>query len=165
MHWSYVFLALTHGLGTLTIIQVYSFYVGQGTHLVLVEKSQIIKAIWSILLKHHFDLKVLDWVLLSWMLSWWCCNNMEKILLTLCKGNPPVTGGFPSQRASNVDLWYFLCCQPEQSVEQTAEWLVIWDTKMLMWCHCSDNVDVKRLLFMINITYKHSVAISISNFN
>ena len=25
----------------------------------------------------------------------------------LCAGNPPVTGGFPSQRDSNADLWYF----------------------------------------------------------
>ena len=86
MHWSYVFLALTHGLGTLTIIQVYCFYVGQGTHLVLVEKSQIVKTFWSILLKHHFDLKVLDWVLLSWMLSWWCCNNMEKSYWPFVRG-------------------------------------------------------------------------------
>ena len=27
-------------------------------------------------------------------------NNIEKSLLTICEGNPPVTGGFPSQRAS-----------------------------------------------------------------
>ena len=27
---------------------------------------------------------------------------MLSILLALCEGNPPVTGGFPSQRASNT---------------------------------------------------------------
>ena len=38
--------------------------------------------------------------------SWWC-QDREKItmLLALCEGNPPGTGGFPSQRASNVALW------------------------------------------------------------
>ena len=36
---------------------------------------------------------------------WWC-HDMEKIsgLLALCDGNPPVAGGFPSQRASNAKL-------------------------------------------------------------
>ena len=28
-------------------------------------------------------------------------------LLTFCEGNLPVTGGFPSQRFRNVELWYF----------------------------------------------------------
>ena len=27
-------------------------------------------------------------------------------LLAFCVGNPPVTGGFPTQRAGNVDPWY-----------------------------------------------------------
>ena len=54
-------------------------------------------------------------------ITWWY-HAVETLtaLLALCEGNPPVTtGGFPSQRASNVDLWYFLCCKPEQAVEQT----------------------------------------------
>ena len=31
----------------------------------------------------------------------WCCNQMETLsaLLPLCEGNPPVIGGFPSQRS------------------------------------------------------------------
>ena len=40
-------------------------------------------------------------------------------LLDLCEGNPTVTGGFPSQRASNVELWCFLWCQSAQTAEQT----------------------------------------------
>ena len=27
----------------------------------------------------------------------------RSLLLALCEGNPPVTGGFPSQRASNME--------------------------------------------------------------
>ena len=38
----------------------------------------------------------------------------------LCEGNPPVTAGFPSQRASNVQLWCFLLSQHEWAVELQA---------------------------------------------
>ena len=38
------------------------------------------------------------------------------------------SNGFPSQGVNNVELWYFLCCQPQQSVEQTVELPMIWDT-------------------------------------
>ena len=30
---------------------------------------------------------------------------------------PPVNGEFPSQRASNAELWYFLWYKPEEAVE------------------------------------------------
>ena len=52
---------------------------------------------------------------------------MEKLsaLLALCEENPPVTGGFPSQRVSDAELWYFLGCPLEQAVEQRVELLVI----------------------------------------
>ena len=52
---------------------------------------------------------------------------METIsaLLVLCEGNPPVNGGFPSQKASDAELWCFLWS--EQTVEQTTETPVIWD--------------------------------------
>ena len=45
---------------------------------------------------------------------------------------PPGFGGFPLQRDSNVGLWGFLCCFPEQSVEQTVKLQLRWDA---MWCH------------------------------
>ena len=44
--------------------------------------------------------------------------------------NPPVTestDGFLSGKACNAELWYFLCCQPEQTFEQTVQLPVIWD--------------------------------------
>ena len=46
------------------------------------------------------------WILESVVLSWWC-RQMETFsaLLALCEGNPPVTGGFPSQRP--VMMWSF----------------------------------------------------------
>ena len=42
-------------------------------------------------------------------------------LLSLCEGNPPVIGGFPSQRDSNVELWCFGVFWSQQAVELTAQ--------------------------------------------
>ena len=65
--------------------------------------------------------------------SWWCHGmEMLSVLLALCEGNPLVTGGFPSQRASNAQLWSFLFCKLEQAVEQTMELTVICDAMMLI---------------------------------
>ena len=65
-------------------------------------------------------LKIWRWV--KWQSSWWY-HNMEilSILLALCEGNPPVTGGFPSQKANNVEHWCFL-------------WFEMW------WCSCDITV-------------------------
>ena len=52
--------------------------------------------------------------------------------LALCEGNPSVTGGFPSQRASNEELSCFLLCMPDQTVERTVQLLVISDAMPLM---------------------------------
>ena len=39
--------------------------------------------------------------------TWWP-HDMDTLsaFLALCIGNPPVTGGFPTQRASNAALWW-----------------------------------------------------------
>ena len=58
---------------------------------------------------------------------------MEAIspLQALCEGNPPVTGGFPSQRPVtwNFDVFFDL---PEETVEQPIETLVNWDAIALI---------------------------------
>ena len=54
-------------------------------------------------------------------------------LLVLCEGNPPVTNGLSSHRASDVELWCFLWCQPEWTVEQTVDRQVNWDVLMSIW--------------------------------
>ena len=43
-------------------------------------------------------------------ISWWC-HQMETFsaLLAICAGNSPVSGEFPAQKASDADLWCFLC--------------------------------------------------------
>ena len=38
-----------------------------------------------------------------------CCRSLNALLLSLCKGNPPVTSGFHSQRASNMSFLFVIC--------------------------------------------------------
>ena len=77
--------------------------------------------------------------LLAYFLSWrslhkftWWRNQMQRFsaLLALCKRNPPVTGGFPSQRPvtrRTFDVFFDL-----RTVGQTIEMLVIWDAIALI---------------------------------
>ena len=57
--------------------------------------------------------------------------------LALCEGNPPVTGELLHKESVLLvlmaDLWRF----PEQIVEHTFKWLVLWDAVTLMWRHCN----------------------------
>ena len=47
------------------------------------------------------------------------------------------TSGFPSQRASNVELWCVSSVyQLEQTVQQTLKWSINWDAMTLAWHHC-----------------------------
>ena len=56
--------------------------------------------------------------------------------LALCEGNPPATGGFPSQRASATKL--FLWCQPEQTAEQTGDRQANWNVLAFILRYCID---------------------------
>ena len=53
------------------------------------------------------------------------------VLLALCEGNLPVTGGFPFQRpvTRNFDVFFD---PAEQTVEQTFETPVLWDVIALI---------------------------------
>ena len=67
-------------------------------------------------------------------------HDMETLLtwLALCVGNVLVTSGFPTHRASNLKLRWFLCCSPRQALEQTVQRSVIWDNLMLMRHYCNE---------------------------
>ena len=67
---------------------------------------------------------------------------MFSTLLALCEENPLVTSGFPSQWASNVDLWWFLCCKSDSAIEQTIQLPVTWDTIMLIWHNIIRNLNI-----------------------
>ena len=59
------------------------------------------------------------------------------VLLALCEGNPPVTGGFPSQRASKAKFWFCICCTATYAVVQTVGLPLIWNAVTFMWCNIS----------------------------
>ena len=54
------------------------------------------------------------------------------------------TDGFPSQRSSDMELYCFLWCYPEEAIEQAIKSLV------LMWCQCNDDRTI----------WNHSLALS-----
>ena len=53
-------------------------------------------------------------------------------LLAICEGNPPVTGGFPTTKASDAELWRLLWPVPKQMVEEAIETPAIWDAIALI---------------------------------
>ena len=56
--------------------------------------------------------------------SWWRYQTESvSALLDLCEGNPPVTGGFPSQSASNTgfDVFFDICLNKRLN-KQTSRW-------------------------------------------
>ena len=66
--------------------------------------------------------------------GWWRHDKKPpSVSLTICDGNRAV---FPSQTASNA-FFMFLCCKPEQVVQQTVELSVIWGASILMLRHCN----------------------------
>ena len=58
-----------------------------------------------------------------------CYHDMATLssLLGLCEGNPPIAGGFPSQSASKIELW-FLCV-----FAWTSCWTISPDASYLEW--------------------------------
>ena len=65
--------------------------------------------------------------------SWWCDGTeMLSAQQALCEGNPLITHGFPSQGASDVELWSFLYSKSEQAVKQTVEHSAIWYVVVIM---------------------------------
>ena len=64
---------------------------------------------------------------------------------------PPATCGFPSQRANYEELWWFICCQPKQTVEPTVELPVTWDIMVLMWPQCSLWVEINGWAYQSSI--------------
>ena len=57
--------------------------------------------------------------------KWWRHDNF-----------PHLTGSLFCERIHwSTWVWCILCCQPEQNVIQTIQWLVIYDVVTLMWRH------------------------------
>ena len=71
-------------------------------------------------------------------------------LLAPCEGNSSVTGGFPSQRASNPDLRYFLQCEYLFNTQSSCQWLPHDITFLLSW-HCPSPYSICLMFFVMGV--------------
>ena len=71
--------------------------------------------------------------------------------LALCDGNPSITGGIPSHRASNTGFYVFFEVIP---IKLLNKYLIvmslIWDAMTLIWRHC--NVDLHQAWWCHGVT-------------
>ena len=72
----------------------------------------------------------------------------------------PVTGEFPSQRASNAKLM-MLWFGSAYAVKQLVEWPVIWDYMTFMWCHLNGNLSIRNIRFYVDIVSSGSAYINL----
>ena len=84
----------------------------------------------------------------------------SSMLPALCVGNSPVTGEFPSQRASNAELMFFLFGSA-YAVKQPVEWPVIGDYMTFMWCHRNGNLSIQNIRFYVDIVSSGSAYINL----
>ena len=80
-------------------------------------------------------------------------------LLPFMGGNhTPVSVEFPSHRASDVDLWCFLCCYLERAIEPTVNVAMIWDFMKYSLHQKSDGILWLSLFYMFIIHTVCSIA-------
>ena len=77
---------------------------------------------------------------------------METLSTSFHEGNPSVIGGCLTQKGSNVEPCHFVCCSPEQTVEQTVELPVI---ILLALTNCSTNTWVASDLRIKTLMWRH----------
>ena len=58
-------------------------------------------------------------------------------LLALCEGNPPVTGGFPSQRPVTQSYDVFLDLRLNKRLSKQSRWRWFETSLRSLWCHCN----------------------------
>ena len=70
-------------------------------------------------------------------------------LLALCEWNPPVSGGFPSQRTNNIDRrrFFSICSNKMFNKQSSCQWCETPrpNVTSLCWSSCNDDEDEKGL--------------------
>ena len=62
------------------------------------------------------------------------------MIMALYEGNPPMTGRFPLQRVSNVEIGHFFVVSLDKLLKKAEESPVIWYATTLMWlCHITED--------------------------
>ena len=64
--------------------------------------------------------------------------------------------------SQDAEPWSFLCCWPQQAVEQMMWLPLIWDAMILMWCHCNEFVCTvcSGAPFTTNMDEQHGLVIT-----
>ena len=75
---------------------------------------------------------IVDYKVVTTVIMMTSSNDTFSVLLALCEGNPPVTGGFSSQRQVTGSFNVLFWPASEQTVEQTIGTPVIWDAIALI---------------------------------
>ena len=74
-------------------------------------------------------------------ISWWC-YQMEtfSVLLSLCEGNPPVTGGLPSQRpmTRSFDVSFNLRQKKRLSKQSRRRWFETPSSSLWRYCNVNE---------------------------
>ena len=82
----------------------------------------------------------------AWIVNIWWRHQMEtfSVLLTLCAGNSPVTGEFPSQRPVTLSFDVFFDLRLNKSLSKQS-WGWWFETRSRsLWRHCNDNWKANR---------------------
>ena len=81
---------------------------------------------------------------------WWYHQvDTFSALLALCEGNPPVTGGFPSQRpvTRSFEIFFDLRLNKRLITQPKRRWF---ETPLRsLWRHCNDHVDLQKLIIRV----------------
>ena len=101
---------------------------------------------------------IIYWSDMEYFSNTWWCHQMEgfSMLLALCEGNPPVTGGFPIQRPVtwSFDVFFHLCLNKCLS-KQSRHWLFETPSCSL-WHHHNTHITLtdnnNALTSMISVT-------------
>ena len=96
-------------------------------------------------------------ILKKYPMTWWR-NQLETFyaLLALCKGNPPVTGGFPSKRPVTVGFDDFCDLRLNKRLTKRSRRRWFQTPSRPLWRHCYENT-------MSAIHEKHFVSWSFGN--
>ena len=83
----------------------------------------------------HISQRCAIWLAVTW---WRHRMDIFSALLALCEGNPPVTGGFPSQRpvTRSFDIFFDLHLNKRLSKQSRRWWLET--PSCSLWCHCNE---------------------------
>ena len=106
------------------------------TNISILMENRCWKMTFLIWINTHWEEELLEIV---YNRSWWRYQmDIFSALLALCDGNPPVSGGFPSQRLVtwSFHVFFDLCLNKRLSKQSTRRWFKT--PSHTLWRHCNE---------------------------